>query len=646
MIHIGQEEPGQIKIDFSDQATFAGSPDAFELSSGLFVVATASNYIVADDAGHPTAVVDFVADFLRQHGYEISIDSQLASRIERSQSEFALIEAIRSGKQQPVPIRSAAKFGVKLRMLPHQLRGLAHALAVKNGANFSVPGSGKTAVALSFYAALKQDNLIQQLMVIGPASSFVPWQEEFQAVFGHPPNAVRLIGALRKRVELLRAAKEAGLVLCTYQMAYHERANLKELLARGSFLLVLDESHHIKNIQLKPWAASVVELAPFASRRMILTGTPAPHSLKDLWSQFTFLWPSQALMRNRAQFEQRLQSSRNPTRDLKATIKPFFIRTKRSELRLPLPRYRFHPIPYKAIPKRQRLIIRLLELRTLQEAKNVGLGASDINVLKVWRRARIIRLLQASSNPALLGTTSNELGDPGASMESEPTLAKLLHGYLRAELPAKLDWTIRETRKLVSKGQKVVIWSSWVMNLRLLHRLLADLSPLLAFGGVPAYEEDVAPGFESREKNIREFRLRKDRPVLIANPGACSESISLHRECHHAIYLDRTFNCGQFLQSMDRILRVGMPPRTRATYHIPLIPSVIETVLDKRLTQRQKVLYELLDDDMPVLGYEEDWSLLERDNDLDQIFEEVTQELQKRADKTPARAAKRTRTRR
>lgn len=47
--------------------------------------------------------------------------------------------------------------------------------------------------------------------------------------------------------------------------------------------------------------------------------------------------------------------------------------------------------------------------------------------------------------------------------------------------------------------------------------------------------------------------------VMVANPAAASEGVSLHRVCHHAIYLDRTFNAAHYLQSEDRIHRFGLP---------------------------------------------------------------------------------------
>ena len=47
--------------------------------------------------------------------------------------------------------------------------------------------------------------------------------------------------------------------------------------------------------------------------------------------------------------------------------------------------------------------------------------------------------------------------------------------------------------------------------------------------------------------------------ILIGNPKKGGEGISLHYNCHNAIYLDRTYNAAEYLQSRDRIHRIGMP---------------------------------------------------------------------------------------
>ena len=63
---------------------------------------------------------------------------------------------------------------------------------------------------------------------------------------------------------------------------------------------------------------------------------------------------------------------------------------------------------------------------------------------------------------------------------------------------------------------------------------------------------------ESRKYKIKKFKDKNsDCMVLVANYASCAEGISLHHVCHNAIYLDRSFQADQYLQSIDRICRLG-----------------------------------------------------------------------------------------
>src|SRR3546814_10790138 len=59
----------------------------------------------------------------------------------------------------------------------------------------------------------------------------------------------------------------------------------------------------------------------------------------------------------------------------------------------------------------------------------------------------------------------------------------------------------------------------------------------------------------SREAIIDGFHRAPGQAILIANPQAVGESISLHKACRTAIYFDRAFNAGRYIQSKDRIHR-------------------------------------------------------------------------------------------
>ena len=276
------------------------------------------------------------------------------------------------------------------------------------------------------------------------------------------------------------------------------------------------------------------------------------------------------------------------------------------------------------------MIIRLLEAKTLVQIKNLKLAMRDLELIKRWRKARVLRLMQASSNPMLLSTALPDFMDVDDATKNDPILEKAIATYSKTEIPAKIAYVVMKTRELVAAGNKVLIWATFVENLRVLKRHLSSLGAEMIYGEVPAYMEDADDAFPSREKIIRDFKDKKSRiRVLIANPAACAESISLHMVCHHAIYLERSFNCGQFLQSLDRIHRVGLKKTDKITYHLPIIDTAIERVIDARLASRQKTLYELLGDPaMVVTGLDGDW-LLERDEELEDIFRELEKELLK-----------------
>ena len=64
--------------------------------------------------------------------------------------------------------------------------------------------------------------------------------------------------------------------------------------------------------------------------------------------------------------------------------------------------------------------------------------------------------------------------------------------------------------------------------------------------------------------------------VLVANPGACAESISLHKTCFDAIYYDLSYNCAEYLQSLDRIHRVGGSEDVEVNYYLLQYYNTIE----------------------------------------------------------------------
>jgi hypothetical protein len=125
-------------------------------------------------------------------------------------------------------------------------------------------------------------------------------------------------------------------------------------------------------------------------------------------------------------------------------------------------------------------------------------------------------------------------------------------------------------------------------------------------GRVPASDDPIneaarlsADGAETREAIIADFLGVRGPAVLVTNPAAMSESVSLHRSCHNALYLDRTWDCALFLQSVDRIHRLGLDPNVTVRVHIfeSTIDGrpTVDGVVDAALLQKEARMRELLE---------------------------------------------------
>lgn len=637
-VHIEEDISGRLILDISDERVLADNANFSDIILAFTVVSQTPYRLVLDLGGPVMDSIAYLQQSLEDIGVTVTLSEELTTMIDRARAEINLVEEIRhsySSDQinqgtEDTPI--IPDLDPSASLLMHQKRGLVQGLDINNLAELSVQGSGKTAVVLSAFSIWRDRGEIDKLLVIGPLSCFVPWEDEARRCFGETIQTMRWSGAVAQRVRLIPRFGEVDVILCSYDTARRDVLMLRRLLKDSRTLLVLDESHYIKNINIGARTLAAFQLAQYAAKRMILTGTPAPHSIQDIWSQFAFLWPnaSRTLLGNVIEFQDYVYNSPSPARGLRERLAPFYHRTTQSELNLPEPQSHFIRIPMDEVPAEQQRLIQLLDLRVLSDARLQLPSITDRQVLSQWQRARITRLLQVASNPGLLQNRPNWQNDTVGDVDTSDLLEDVTRFQTGELIAAKIAWTVDKVRELTTHGNKVVVWTWWVNNLHLLQGILAEYNPLLLYGAIKPYEEDTDEEEEqSRERNIKEFKTRDDRPVLLANPAACAEAISLHVECHHAIYVDRTFNCGQFLQSLNRIHRVGLPEGTTTQYWIPIIECAVEHIVDNRLRERQRVMYEFLGDETPVFGIDiaEETDISDSNEELNQDFQEIIGEI-------------------
>jgi SNF2 family DNA or RNA helicase len=463
-----------------------------------------------------------------------------------------------------------------------QVRDLQKLLALKHGANFSVPGAGKTTVTYALHALLRSRGIVGRMVVVAPLSAFGAWEEDSREVLDPAPA-----------VERWRPGRipQAGVVLVNYQRIASAVPALAQLMAEGPVHLVVDEAHRAKRGLQGEWGQAIGRLAPLAARRDILTGTPAPNHPRDLVALLDIVWPDKRASARMPRAALRTVPSRTAMPSVNQAIAPLFVRTTKQELDLPLMRPRVLPVEMGPIQAQiyaamLRRYVGLFDLNTRDAAMFAGMGEVTMY------------LLQAASSPRLLKSTADSARSyrfPSLAIPSGSALAALVDSYQDHEIPSKIAAACRLVFDNEKLGRKTLVWSNFPGNLLDLEQQLAALMPALVYGGVPS-ADDAEPGVRTREREIERFRADPRCMVLLANPAAMAEGISLHHDCHDAIYLERTFNAGQYLQSLDRIHRLGLKPDEETRVTLLVSNGSIDERVHRRVEDKTKLLAAMLAD--------------------------------------------------
>jgi hypothetical protein len=483
----------------------------------------------------------FIAHQLRP-GAGLEVTEAAAALLQRSRrvTESYRDAAMASPLDGAALVRQLEASGFDRTLSREQVRNVARMAALPAAATFSVPGAGKTTEGLAWFFHRGEEG--DRLLVVAPKNAFASWDEQLgECVPNLEGGFTRLRGGRDRIASALMS--DPRFMLITYQQLTRVTDLVTRHIAEHRTHVFLDESHRIKGGMAAASARAVLNLSHLPVGKLILSGTPMPQSVTDLLPQFRFLYPEVP-----AQQE-----------DVVDLIRPVYVRTNKKELGLPPVTRSLVSLPMAPV---QDELYQLMRFEVAREAA-AALSTQSRQALRALGRS-VARLLQFVSNPSLLAA---QIGF------AHPDL---LSAVLAEGDGPKLDYVLRRTRQLSRAGHKVLIWSSFVRNVEYINSRLADLGAVYIHGGVDAGSDEDD---ETREGKIKLFHDDPNVRVLVANPAAASEGVSLHRICHHAIYLDRTFNAAHYLQSEDRIHRFGLPPDQATDIEIvECIGTVDETV--------------------------------------------------------------------
>ncbi len=505
-----------------------------------------------------------VLKLLTAHGVSLGSDIQVgdaaAELLRQShRSVDSYQAALESGSLDVGQLQSTLREKGFLRTLSaEQLRNVGRMATLPAAATFSVPGAGKSTEALAYFVC--RANQGERLLIVAPKNAFASWDEQLNSCAPHLAKEFVRLKSGRERIEVL-LRDDPRCMIITYQQLVRVTDLIAAHCAQHLSFIYLDESHRVKSGVAKQTARAALSLSHLSSGKLVMSGTPMPQSTDDLIPQFAFLYPE-------------ISSASDTVVDL---IRPVYVRTTKAELGL-------KPVDRVFVSLRMAAFQRELYQLMKQEVARDAATALSIPGKQVFRNLgrSVARLLQFVSNPALL---ASEIGFAHADM---------LAGVIAEGDGPKINYVLRRARDLSREGKKVLIWSSFVRNVEYLAGRLSDVGAVFIHGGVDAGDEDVDG---TREAKIKQFRDDPNTSVLVANPAAASEGVSLHDVCHHAIYLDRTFNAAHYLQSEDRIHRFGLHPEQETRVEIvecaATVDQTVRTRLDYKITQMADALNDV-----------------------------------------------------
>ena len=177
---------------------------------------------------------------------------------------------------------------------PYQLRAIQLMCSEPGACLFLDPGMGKTSITLAAITVLQEHKAIKAVLVIAPRRPMLlTWRQEAAkwADFAHL-RVVCVTGSEAQRVKAM--AEPADIYVINPENVRWLAGRRLESFKNVPDMLVVDESTKFKNATSVRFKELKPMLSKFA-RRYILTGTPAPQSVQDLFGQVLIVDEGQRL---------------------------------------------------------------------------------------------------------------------------------------------------------------------------------------------------------------------------------------------------------------------------------------------------------------------------------------------------------------
>jgi SNF2 family DNA or RNA helicase len=442
--------------------------------------------------------------------------------------------------------------------VPHeyQVEGIRLALGQAALGLFLDPGLGKTSTVLSAFKILKDQGLARKMLVIAPLRPcYAVWPTEIEKWDNFKDLTYTIVHGPDKEA-CLRADADIyiinpeGLV-----WLYDERHKRNDIWKFD--VLCVDESTKFKDSTTRRFKSLRPHLPSF-KRRWILTGTPSPNGIGDLFGQIYILDGGRALGKYKTHFQN-----------------TFFYRAGFNM-------YDWRPRPgaFDEIVQRIRPLIYQLNAEDYLKMPEqiitdipVTLPDSAMKTYKAVEDDFIVQLEDSTlvaDNAAVAGIKCRQIAN-GAVYTGEDF--KVIHN-------AKIEALEDLLSELSGKPALV------------LYEFRHDQTRLAA-----AFPEATTLGSGTSPKTLEgivsKFN-RGDIPILFGHPASMGHGLNLQGSCHHVIWFGIPWNLEHYDQTIARVYRQGQRADHVFIYHL-IAKGTLDEKVSKVLKDKDKVQQTLLD---------------------------------------------------
>ncbi len=475
------------------------------------------------------------------------ISEKMISLIQRNIPSVSLPSGIKT------PLRDYQKKGLDWLMFLHEC-GVGGCLA-------DDMGLGKTVQVLSYFLKIsempsdsytesninfgelfqgdqKSERRSNTHLIICPLSLIHNWEEEIRKF---APSLKTIVYSGPDRYRLYHYFSYADIVLSSYGIVRNDADVLKYF---EFHTIVLDESQYIKNPESKSYD-SLLTLS--SKQRFVLSGTPLENSLTDIWTQMNFL--NRGMLGSLKTFREiyvipiEKNNDDQASKRVQKIIGPFILRRTKSEVTPELPPLT-EKVSYCPMTEEQRSLYekKKSEIRNylIENAENLARNRRNIIVLSGLMKLRLM-----ANHPSLCDSSYE--GKSG-----------------------KYEEICQRIEKVVSEGNKTILFSQFVKHLNLIRKYLDErgISYELLTGKTSQND---------RRRNINNFQNNKNVSLFLMTLKAGGVGLNL-TQADYVFVLDPWWNPAAELQAINRTHRIGQDKKVFA-YRFISIGTIEEKIM-------------------------------------------------------------------